>query len=316
MAKQVNRTMIGGFVVLAVILLAVSLVIFGSGKFFKKTNKFVLYFDESIKGLAVGAPVLFQGVQVGSVSEIVIRADFRKLKADIPVYIEVEPDRFQVVGTEFQDRKPGDLAPRLIELGLRATLTMQSFITGQLLIELDFHPNTPVVLRHLDPGMIEIPTLPSTSAKLAQALERIDLGTLQQKLEAGLDGLQQFITNPDLIAGLRELRQTLQSTNKLIARVDRQVQPLSTELQKITKEFGRLAVHFDNQMESLVTGLNKTMTAARRIMSEDAPLLVQLESTMQELAAMSRSLRQLTDYLDQHPEALIRGKGKAGGNNK
>ena len=62
MAKQANRMMIGGFVVLAVAILAASLVVFGSGKFFKKTNKYVLYFDESIKGLNVGAPVLFQGV--------------------------------------------------------------------------------------------------------------------------------------------------------------------------------------------------------------------------------------------------------------
>ena len=96
MAKQANRMMIGGFVVLAVAILAASLVVFGSGKFFKKTNKYVLFFDESIKGLNVGAPVLFQGVPVGSVTNIVILADFKKLKADIPVFIEIEPDRFQV----------------------------------------------------------------------------------------------------------------------------------------------------------------------------------------------------------------------------
>ena len=78
MAKQANRMMIGGFVVLAVAILAASLVVFGSGKFFKKTNKYVLFFDESIKGLNVGAPVLFQGVPVGSVTNIVILADFKK----------------------------------------------------------------------------------------------------------------------------------------------------------------------------------------------------------------------------------------------
>jgi paraquat-inducible protein B len=75
MAKQANRMMIGGFVVIAVVLLAASLVVFGSGKFFKKTDKYILYFDGSVKGLSVGAPVLFQGVQVGAVSSITIRAD-------------------------------------------------------------------------------------------------------------------------------------------------------------------------------------------------------------------------------------------------
>ena len=75
MAKQANRMMIGGFVVLAVILMAASLVVFGSGKFFQKTNKYVLYFDESVTGLSVGAPVLFKGVPVGSVTKIILEAD-------------------------------------------------------------------------------------------------------------------------------------------------------------------------------------------------------------------------------------------------
>ena len=68
MAKQANRMMIGSFVVLAVILMAASLVIFGSGKFFKKTVTCIMFFNEPVKGLSVGAPVLFQGVQIGSVT--------------------------------------------------------------------------------------------------------------------------------------------------------------------------------------------------------------------------------------------------------
>ena len=75
MAKQANRMMIGGFVVLAVIIMAASLVVFGSGKFFKKTVKCVMYFDGSVKGLNVGAPVLFQGVQIGSVTSIILEVD-------------------------------------------------------------------------------------------------------------------------------------------------------------------------------------------------------------------------------------------------
>jgi paraquat-inducible protein B len=96
MAKQANRMMIGGFVVLAVIIMAASLVVFGSGKFFKKTNKYILYFDESVKGLSVGAPVLFQGVQVGSVTSITLQADFVTMKTQIPIFIEIEPDRWKV----------------------------------------------------------------------------------------------------------------------------------------------------------------------------------------------------------------------------
>ena len=96
MAKQANRMMIGGFVVLAVIIMAASLVVFGSGKFFKKTNKYILYFDESIKGLSVGAPVLFQGVPVGSVTSITLQADLVTMKTQIPILIEIEPDKWKV----------------------------------------------------------------------------------------------------------------------------------------------------------------------------------------------------------------------------
>ena len=138
MSKPANRMMIGGIVVLAVAIFAASLVVFGSGKFFRKTNTYVLFFDESVKGLSVGAPVLFQGVQVGSVTNIFIQADFQNLKAHIPVVIEIEPARFQVTEKLHEKRDPRQTAQKLIHAGLRAMLAIQSFITGQLLVELDF----------------------------------------------------------------------------------------------------------------------------------------------------------------------------------
>ena len=95
MAKQVSKTVIGGFVISAIVLLVIGIVIFGGGKFFTKTFKYVLFFDRSIKGLNVGAPVVFRGVEIGSVNSVAIRADAETLKVDIPVVIEVEPERFQ-----------------------------------------------------------------------------------------------------------------------------------------------------------------------------------------------------------------------------
>src|SRR3989339_208071 len=120
MAKQANRMMIGGFVVFAVILMAASLVVFGSGKFFQKTVTCVMYFDESVKGLSVGAPVLFQGVQIGSVTSIVLQVDPFKMKTHIPVIIEYEPEKFQVAtaGQKIH-RDPLKNISKLIERGLR-----------------------------------------------------------------------------------------------------------------------------------------------------------------------------------------------------
>lgn len=314
MAKQANRMMIGGFVVLAVIIMAASLVVFGSGKFFKKTNKYVLYFDESIKGLSVGAPVLFQGVPVGSVASITLQADLAKMKTQIPVFIEIEPDRWKV---QAGDRNYRKVAEKLIEMGLRAQLIMQSFITGQLMIELDFYPKSDICYA---PAQIDkdyqdyvvIPTCKSTSARLGQALGDMDFKGIEKSLNSSLAGIERLVNNPDLAASIRALKDTLQEARKLVAKLDRQVDPLAADVKKTVKDFGKLANNVDARVEGVATGLDKTMSAARGVLTQDSPLMVELEAMLQEISAMSRSIRQLASYLDLHPEALIRGKGKTG----
>jgi paraquat-inducible protein B len=314
MAKQANSMMIGGFVVLAVIIMAASLVVFGSGKFFQKTVKCVMYFNEPVKGLSVGAPVLFQGVQIGSVTSITLQVDPAKMQTQIPVIIEYEPEKFQL-GEEGQKtrRDPRKNISAIIEKGLRAQLGMQSYITGQLIIQLDFYPGTPVTLKSIEKNYIEIPTIPSTSAKLAEALEKLDLKALGDHLESTLAGIDKFVNNPDLSASVRGLNETLQDARKLLARIDRQVDPLSKDLKKTVNDFGKLAVNIDARVGGVATGFDKTMSAARGVLSQDSPLMVELETALKEISAMSRSIRQLSTYLDQHPEALIRGKGNPGG---
>ena len=100
MAKQANRIMIGGFVVVAVFLLAASIVVFGSGRLFKKTNLYLMYFEDSVKGLAVGSPVLFRGVPIGTVKSLTLRTNPKKKMTEIPIIVEVEPGQFEVVGVD------------------------------------------------------------------------------------------------------------------------------------------------------------------------------------------------------------------------
>lgn len=312
MAKQANRMMIGGFVVLALIILAVSLVVFGSGKFFKKTQKFVLYFDEPIKGLDIGAPVLFDGVAVGSVTSIIIVAESAKKEIYIPVTIEIELERFQLqeAGKTVDPQKN---MPILIKRGLRAQLGMQSLITGKLLIELGFYPDTPFNLKNINKDYVEIPTIPSTTSRLAQAFKKLNLEEIQEKLESALTAIDNLFSNPDLTASIKALKDTLQNARKFIARVDRQVDPLAKDAKKTVKGIGKLANNLDGRVDELATSLDKTLSGARGVISEDAPLVVELEYTLKEISAMSRSIRLLADYLEQHPETLIRGKKKSGG---
>jgi paraquat-inducible protein B len=318
MAKQANRMMIGGFVVIAVAIMAASLVIFGSGDFFKKTVKCVMYFDGSVKGLSVGAPVLFQGVQIGSVKSIVLQVDPNQLQIQIPVIIEYEPDKFKVAEAGLNlPRDPQKTVPKLIERGLRAVLGMQSFITGQLVIEIGFYPNSticyaPAKADKIYKDYIVIPTCKSTTERLTDALEKLDLAALERHLESTLAGIDKLVNNPDLALGIRALKETLQDARQLVTKVDRQVDPLAKDTKKTVQDFGKLARTLDSQVGGVATDLDKTMSKARNFLSEDSPLIVDLQNTLQEISAMSRSIRQLTNYLDQHPEALIRGKGKPG----
>jgi paraquat-inducible protein B len=338
MAKQANTMMIGGFVIIAVIILTASLVVFGSGRFFKKTSEFVMYFDGSIKGLNVGSLVLFQGVQVGSVKSIVLRADVDETSIERPVIIEVQPEKFQLEKGQKRG-KPGESLPALIDRGLRAMLSMQSFITGQLMIELDFFPDTPVNLKNVDNDYLEIPTIPSTTERLAQTLQRLDLEGMKNNLEHTLVGIDSFVNDPDLKASIGELKGvmtdartllqnldanvdplaenlnvTLTDTRKLVNSVNAQVQPTADNINSSVNDFGKLARDANAQLESVKDNLDSTLDAARGVISEDAPLIVELENTLQEISAAARSLRQLANSLEQRPESLIQGKGNTGGN--
>ncbi len=146
-------------------------------------------------------------------------------------------------------------------------------------------------------------------------------------MESALDGVDKLVHDPNLTASLRDLKETLQSARKLITRVDRQVDPLAKDVKKTSKAFGRLADGLDSRAKELtasldktlsgldktLSGFDKTMTAVRGVVSPDAPPVVDLENTLKELSAMSRSIRELADYLEQHPASLIRGKKKPGG---
>jgi paraquat-inducible protein B len=216
------------------------------------------------------------------------------------------------------ERNYRKVAEKLIEMGLRAQLITQSFITGQLMIQLDFFPKSKVCYAppQVDKDYkdyVVIPTCASTSERLAKAFGDLDLKGIEKNLNSSLAGIDRFINNPDLAASLRALKDTLQDARQLVTRVDRQVDPLADDVKKTVKEFGKLARDVDAQVGGLAAGLDKTMSAAKGVLSQDSPLMVELENTLKEISAMSRSIRQLTNYLDQHPEALIRGKGNPGG---
>jgi hypothetical protein len=137
MSKPIGKPIIGAFVVGAVALAVAGLFVLGGGQFLKKKYIRVMYFDGSVKGLKVGAPVTFRGVEVGTVTDITIRANPKDLTTRIPVIVEIDPHSIETPGGYL-----GDQLPRMIKRGLRAKLDLQSLVTGQLQIELDYMPDT------------------------------------------------------------------------------------------------------------------------------------------------------------------------------
>ncbi len=311
MSKQVNKTLIGGFVVGAIALLVVALVIFGSGEFFKTRPKFVMYFDTSVKGLNVGSPVNFKGVPIGAVTDVQLQFNVKDLKLKIPVFVELYPERISVIGGE-RDIKN---IHRLIEKGLRAQLKMQSLITGQLMIELDFYKNKPAVFAG-DGKIPEIPTIPSSLDELSRTLANIPFDQIAEKLTKSIEGIERIINSPELGATLSSLTAAIKDIQTLVRNVDDKIGPL-------TKEYGALATNANEELDKVSAAVAKMLDAAEKasdqanrlmvktadVTSANSPVVYELTRTLQDLSSAARSLRTMSDTISQHPESLLYGKG-------
>jgi len=244
-----------------------------------------LRFDQSMRGLTVGAPVEFKGVEFGRVTSITLDYDPQKQIFPVVVDAAIYPKRLGPVHQKMLkvfNHAEGDAAGarRLIgtfvEHGLRAQARSGNLITGQMYISLDFYPDAPKVAFDMSAEPIVIPTVPGSLEKLQEQLQGVveRIGKLPLESIAGnLDGT------------LRELRSAAK-------RVDGQTLPgLTTTLDE----------------------LQKTLRTANSAISENSPQREKLGDTLQELERMSRSLRDLADYLGRHPESLIRGRPKAAG---
>src|SRR5207245_6396578 len=150
MARKTNPALIGAFVVGAVVLAVAAVVVFGGGNFLRQTQPIVAYFDGSLKGIAIGAPVTFNGVKVGSVTDFKVVVDAKASTIRTPVFFEIDADRLQEasgVAIKFQKGAPG--LKILVERGLRAQLDGHSRVTGRVAAGLTIPADTPASHCHL-----------------------------------------------------------------------------------------------------------------------------------------------------------------------
>ena len=328
MSKQANKTLIGAFVIGSIALLVAAVLVLGGGKLFSNKFKVVMFFEGSIKGLNVGSPVMFRGVKVGTVSDINLMLDAKALSFQTPVVAELDPARLVLTGGGERD-DPSRLQA-LIGHGLKAQLQMQSIVTAQLLVALDLFPDKPAHFVGLVKEYPEIPTVPTSLAELSKAIEDLPLKEIIMNLNSAMDGIQKIVNAPEVKEDIRTLHLTLQEARELIRNIDQKIDPLITNLNALTndargslnqanntlttleKDAQEIAITTKQTLESAQSALRKSEKAFATF-SDDSQLLYETKKTLKELSAAARSLRVLSEYLEQHPEALLRGKPKQEG---
>ena len=189
---KANPKAVGGFVLGAIALAIVAVIVFGSGKLFSERETFVVFFSGSVQGLRVGAPVQLRGVQIGTVTDISVQVRNDEEEFVLPVLIEIDISQIKDVNgrplSENADRVEVGL-DRLIELGLRAQLVSQSFVTGQQTVQLDLLPDSEIHLEDADLKYPQIPTTPSTISRLKSSAD-----TLMERTGATMDELKKVFS--------------------------------------------------------------------------------------------------------------------------
>src|SRR5499427_9541150 len=237
MGSRINPTMIGAFVVSAIVLAIAGVLLFGGGTFFQEKLPFVLFFESSVEGLNVGAPVIFRGVQVGQVTEIAAIADPQTFDIRIKVKIEIVRGSVKVDDKSQRFIDPHQAIEGLIQKGARATLRMQSFVTGALYVAIDFFPDTPVRLLGLDQTVPELPTIPSTMDQLKSSFEqamadlrKLPLETIFNKVLETLTRLNALLEAPEIKQTLVSVRDGMIDARQLVANADNQIGSLGPKL--------------------------------------------------------------------------------------
>ncbi len=171
----------------------------------------------------------------------------------------------------------------------------------------------------------EIPTVPSTLSKLEKELEQIPIQEIGHRLSAVLASIEKFMDNPELNQSVHNLNRTILDMQKLVKDVDRHVDPLLGSATAAIGHADELMLNVNEQIDPLAAGIKKAAGAAVPAIKEAERALAniaaltgkgseerkQLDRTLKALQAAARSIKVWAEYLERHPEALIRGKGKS-----
>jgi paraquat-inducible protein B len=315
MRGRANARLVGVFAIGAVALAILAVALLGSGHLFRKTAPFILVFRGNVNGLRVGAPVKIKGVTIGSVTDIGLRLNLGLESVasnggiQIPVLIEIDQNRISRGSVDLDINQD---VRRAVQQGLRAQLAMESFVTGILYIDLDIHQGAPehyAMPRNSTPQ--EIPTLKMTfeeaqsaAAKIISQLDKIQLDQLVANTNQTVAAIGDVARSPELRSALVALNETATSLGdaahairELSEHVDRQVVPLAASI-----ETG--AHDIDLAVEKARVALDHIAAT----LEPDSPLVYRTNQALENVSAAAHSLKELGDYLQRNPSAIVRGR--------
>ncbi|MEY3289595.1 MAG: hypothetical protein RLZZ419_1837 [Pseudomonadota bacterium] len=331
MSKPVNPYTIGVFLVGSLTFLIAAILIFGGGQILKQKTEFVIYFDGALNGLNIGAPVKLQGVQIGTVKEISLELDQKKSRIIKPVVIEINPEMvldssgypFTAAPT-LKERQQN--AKQLIDAGLKAQLQTQSLLTGLLYVEFNFYRGEPAKLTGLNyKDLPELPSVPTTADQLRNTADemltkfrQLPIEDIVKDFAATLKEIRAIATSDDLKKNREVLAKTLIETEKLVANLNRNLVPLLANMSGTATDTRAMIQEFTSEMRPVLVASEKTLNTANSLLLEsnhavgsvesltapDAPLWQSLNA----LRDAAQSTKDLTDYLERHPDSIIYGK--------
>jgi paraquat-inducible protein B len=321
MSKKANATAIGLFFVIGLALGVLGVLAFSSRSLFHPKQRDILYFNTSLKGLSLGAPVKYRGVTIGTVAEILIRHNQATNDFSMPVIIAIDKKVAQAKSDEQLEIGSRAKLDQLVSQGFRGRLDAESLVTGVLYVDLEIMPDAPPPVFHqLTPEYHEIPTMPSEVQQFLSELAHLDISSFSEKLNrllvrldtslsqlsveeinAGLTNLlgsvNHLLVRPELTNSFVSLRQTLDQAHGLLKRIDLRFDPLADSVTNTLHDAR-------TTMADLRVGLRNVSD----LLGPDSALRPNLAQALEELRSASRALADLAEFLERNPNALLAGK--------
>ena len=316
--KKTNPKLIGAFVIGGLVLVITALVLFSSQDLFTPKRFFVAYFHQSVNGLNVGAPMRFRGIPVGEVLKIDGVYDPTTGNMIPRITLEFHPETME---NAYVEEGEYTLLPFLLASGMRASLKSASLLTGQLYVSLDFHPGTPE--RYLGSGIDEYPELPTLDSGLDQVIAKLTelpIEELIAHLNGALAAAEDLLRHPRVEESLAALPILLTDVDLTVVDLKRF---MNRDLVAVAGEASQTLVAARSALQSLSTAIteeslvqvNSTLTEFEETLQllqerldANEPLMHELTAALREIGDAARSVRDLADVLEEHPESLVRGK--------